>query len=179
MDKGEPLWRIFGSLTIGRRIRKMLQEFGISAPWRRCAWWIPFDYLDFIHLEKHARLVLTDSGGIQEKTAVLRVPCLMFRERPVTLAEGTSVLVGTIPPGFSNKPRAGSRFGNLLGSYLISGTERHRSGSYPSSARSAGSVEAQFPPRGRLRRKLSLAVLSSCFLWLEAGLRVRMHDQLA
>ena len=57
----------------------------------------PLGYLDFLHLEKHARLVLTDSGGIQEETTVLGVPCITLRantERPVTITEGTNVLVG-------------------------------------------------------------------------------------
>ena len=54
-------------------------------------------YLDFIHLMKHAKLVMTDSGGIQEETTVLGVPCLTLREnteRPVTINEGTNVLAG-------------------------------------------------------------------------------------
>ena len=54
-------------------------------------------YIDFIKLVKHSRLVLTDSGGIQEETTVLKVPCLTMREnteRPVTITEGTNILVG-------------------------------------------------------------------------------------
>ncbi|MCX8036078.1 MAG: UDP-N-acetylglucosamine 2-epimerase (non-hydrolyzing) [Candidatus Sumerlaeia bacterium] len=57
----------------------------------------PLGYLDFMKLMMDARLVLTDSGGIQEETTVLRVPCLTLREnteRPITVAEGTSELVG-------------------------------------------------------------------------------------
>jgi UDP-N-acetylglucosamine 2-epimerase (non-hydrolysing) len=57
----------------------------------------PLGYLDFMKLTAHARLVLTDSGGIQEETTVLGVPCLTLRantERPVTVSEGTNVLVG-------------------------------------------------------------------------------------
>ncbi|HUD39797.1 MAG TPA: UDP-N-acetylglucosamine 2-epimerase (non-hydrolyzing) [Streptosporangiaceae bacterium] len=57
-------------------------------------------YLDFIALEAGARLVLTDSGGVQEETTVLGVPCLTLREnteRPVTITEGTNTLVGTDP----------------------------------------------------------------------------------
>jgi len=60
----------------------------------------PLGYLDFLKLVSHARLVLTDSGGIQEETTVLGVPCLTVREnteRPVTLEEGTNVLVGLDP----------------------------------------------------------------------------------
>jgi UDP-N-acetylglucosamine 2-epimerase (non-hydrolysing) len=57
----------------------------------------PLGYLDFMKLLAHARLVLTDSGGIQEETTVLGVPCLTLRnntERPATVTEGTNVLVG-------------------------------------------------------------------------------------
>ena len=57
----------------------------------------PVGYLDFIHLMKDARLVLTDSGGVQEESTVLKVPCLTLRdntERPVTLFEGSNILAG-------------------------------------------------------------------------------------
>ena len=60
----------------------------------------PLPYLDFIGLMAKARLVLTDSGGIQEETTVLNVPCLTLRwntERPITLTSGTNRLVGTDP----------------------------------------------------------------------------------
>ncbi len=60
----------------------------------------PVGYLDFLRLQLHARLVLTDSGGIQEETTVLGVPCLTFRdntERPVTVTHGTNRLIGTDP----------------------------------------------------------------------------------
>lgn len=60
----------------------------------------PLGYVDFLHLMAHARLVLTDSGGMQEETTVLGVPCLTLRpntERPVTITEGTNTLVGTDP----------------------------------------------------------------------------------
>jgi UDP-N-acetylglucosamine 2-epimerase (non-hydrolysing) len=60
----------------------------------------PAGYLDFIALEASARLVLTDSGGVQEETTVLGVPCLTLRdstERPITLLEGTNQLVGRDP----------------------------------------------------------------------------------
>lgn len=57
----------------------------------------PLGYLDFLSLEKTAALVITDSGGVQEETAWLGVPCLTFRdgtERPVTVAAGTNTVVG-------------------------------------------------------------------------------------
>jgi UDP-N-acetylglucosamine 2-epimerase (non-hydrolysing) len=60
----------------------------------------PLGYLDFLKLLAHARLVLTDSGGIQEETTVLGVPCLTMRkntERPITVEVGTNILVGDDP----------------------------------------------------------------------------------
>ena len=58
----------------------------------------PLGYLDFMHLMANSKLVLTDSGGIQEETTVLNVPCITLRkntERPVTLEQGTNLLVST------------------------------------------------------------------------------------
>ena len=58
----------------------------------------PLGYLDFLELMALARVVLTDSGGIQEETTILGVPCITLRdntERPVTLTHGTNVLVGS------------------------------------------------------------------------------------
>lgn len=60
----------------------------------------PMGYLEFLKLMAHARVVLTDSGGIQEETTVLGVPCLTLRantERPITLEQGTNRLVGLDP----------------------------------------------------------------------------------
>ncbi|HKQ61454.1 MAG TPA: UDP-N-acetylglucosamine 2-epimerase (non-hydrolyzing), partial [Candidatus Polarisedimenticolaceae bacterium] len=60
----------------------------------------PLGYLDFLRLMMDARLVLTDSGGIQEETTVLGVPCLTLREnteRPVTVTDGTNRIVGSDP----------------------------------------------------------------------------------
>jgi len=57
----------------------------------------PLGYYDFIKLQKYARVVLTDSGGIQEETTFLGVPCLTMREnteRPVTISDGTNKMVG-------------------------------------------------------------------------------------
>ena len=60
----------------------------------------PLEYLEFIELEAQARLVITDSGGVQEETTALGVPCLTYRtttERPVTISRGTNELVGLDP----------------------------------------------------------------------------------
>jgi UDP-N-acetylglucosamine 2-epimerase (non-hydrolysing) len=60
----------------------------------------PLGYLDFLKLMSQARVVLTDSGGIQEETTILKVPCLTLRdntERPVTVTSGSNRIVGTSP----------------------------------------------------------------------------------
>jgi UDP-N-acetylglucosamine 2-epimerase (non-hydrolysing) len=60
----------------------------------------PVGYVDFLALEAHAAGVITDSGGVQEETTFLGVPCFTFREnteRPVTISEGTNTLLGLDP----------------------------------------------------------------------------------
>jgi UDP-N-acetylglucosamine 2-epimerase (non-hydrolysing) len=62
----------------------------------------PISYLKFLDLWKDASLVLTDSGGIQEETTVLGIPCFTIREnteRPITIKYGTNILVGTTGKG--------------------------------------------------------------------------------
>ncbi|MDF3130415.1 UDP-N-acetylglucosamine 2-epimerase (non-hydrolyzing) [Kiritimatiellaeota bacterium B1221] len=57
----------------------------------------PLGYLEFLWLQQNAKLVLTDSGGVQEETTYMQVPCLTLRkntERPVTVTEGTNILIG-------------------------------------------------------------------------------------
>jgi UDP-N-acetylglucosamine 2-epimerase (non-hydrolysing) len=68
----------------------------------------PLGYLDFLGLMADARLVLTDSGGIQEETTVLGVPCLTLRdntERPVTATQGTNRIVGSDPDAIRAEAR--------------------------------------------------------------------------
>jgi UDP-N-acetylglucosamine 2-epimerase (non-hydrolysing) len=82
------------------RTKKMLAQFGLSAraeaiPQLKLT--EPIGYLDFLNLLDNAQLVLTDSGGIQEETTFLGVPCLTLREnteRPVTVEKGTNRLCG-------------------------------------------------------------------------------------
>jgi UDP-N-acetylglucosamine 2-epimerase (non-hydrolysing) len=79
------------------RTRRMLGHTGIRFDERGVLLVEPLGYLDFLALEASAALVLTDSGGVQEETSVLGVPCLTLREnteRPVTLTGGTNTLVG-------------------------------------------------------------------------------------
>lgn len=64
----------------------------------------PVGYLEFIWLQQHAGIVVTDSGGIQEETSWLGVPCLTLRdntERPVTISHGTNQLIGSSPKNLS------------------------------------------------------------------------------
>ncbi|MFQ5667699.1 MAG: non-hydrolyzing UDP-N-acetylglucosamine 2-epimerase [Candidatus Binatia bacterium] len=107
-------WEIPVVLPVHPRTRARIDEFGLT----RYVDLIPLDggpviihpgrisvlepvgYLDFLRLMSSARLVLTDSGGIQDETTCLSVACLTLRdntERPVTLAAGTSTLVGSDP----------------------------------------------------------------------------------
>jgi UDP-N-acetylglucosamine 2-epimerase (non-hydrolysing) len=85
------------------RTRKMVEHFGldgffnISPPKGGIIITEPLGYLEFLHLNMGARLVLTDSGGLQEETTVLGVPCLTMRpntERPITCEQGTNIMVG-------------------------------------------------------------------------------------
>jgi len=80
------------------RARKCLKTFGVKPNGLRLV--EPLDYLSFLQLESNARLVLTDSGGVQEEACVLGVPCVTLRdntERPETLEVGANVLAGTNP----------------------------------------------------------------------------------
>ncbi|HEY3967419.1 MAG TPA: UDP-N-acetylglucosamine 2-epimerase (non-hydrolyzing) [Planctomycetaceae bacterium] len=75
----------------------------------------PLGYLEFMKLVAHARLVLTDSGGLQEETTILGIPCLTLRkntERPVTVAEGTNTLVGMDPAQIVDHGLRALRAGN-------------------------------------------------------------------
>jgi UDP-N-acetylglucosamine 2-epimerase (non-hydrolysing) len=78
------------------RTQKMMKEYGIDP----CGIVItePIGYMEFLELEAHARLVLTDSGGVQEETCILKVPCVTLRdntERPETIEAGANILAGT------------------------------------------------------------------------------------
>jgi UDP-N-acetylglucosamine 2-epimerase (non-hydrolysing) len=82
------------------RTRGMLAEPALAARVGSTRLTEPLGYLDFLALTANARLVLTDSGGLQEETTALGVPCLTVRrntERPITITEGTNRLVGDDP----------------------------------------------------------------------------------
>jgi UDP-N-acetylglucosamine 2-epimerase (non-hydrolysing) len=77
------------------RTRARMSAFGIEA--RRIAFVDPLTYREFLGLQRHAAVVITDSGGIQEETTYLGVPCLTMREnteRPITVTMGTNTLLG-------------------------------------------------------------------------------------
>jgi UDP-N-acetylglucosamine 2-epimerase (non-hydrolysing) len=82
------------------RTRKQAQEFELEARLEAIPNIIlcePIGYLDFVRLMSGAKLVLTDSGGLQEETTALGIPCLTLREnteRPITVTEGTNIIVG-------------------------------------------------------------------------------------
>jgi UDP-N-acetylglucosamine 2-epimerase (non-hydrolysing) len=98
------------------RTRKRIEEFelkvprsdhsaqvgGSRRPPRGIVLTAPLGYLDFLCLMKHAAIVVTDSGGIQEETTCLGVPCVTVREnteRPVTVESGTNIIAGTSKEG--------------------------------------------------------------------------------
>src|SRR2546421_5489175 len=86
--------------TAHPRTRKMVDELGLGPriqSMKNLRVIDPVGYLDFLRLTSCARLVLTDSGGVQEETTVLGVPCITLREsteRPITVTEGTNTVVG-------------------------------------------------------------------------------------
>ena len=106
-DHPETLAQILGALAqlsseipvifpVHPRTRQRIEQAGLAASALHLHLLEPLGYLDFLALQAHAALVLTDSGGIQEETTYLGIPCLTARpntERPVTITEGTNRLV--------------------------------------------------------------------------------------
>ncbi len=112
VDVKEDFLRIFAAVEdVARRMpvifpvhprtRNRISQFGIEyriAGLPQLKLIEPLGYLDFLKLTAEAKVVLTDSGGVQEETTILNVPCITLREnteRPVTITQGTNVLVGT------------------------------------------------------------------------------------
>jgi UDP-N-acetylglucosamine 2-epimerase (non-hydrolysing) len=112
VDNKEKLKEIFEGLKLiyGRfgfsviypvhpRTRKRLDEFNLK-PSEGLTLIDPVDYLTFLRLETKAKLILTDSGGVQEEACILKVPCVTLRhntERPETIDVGANTLAGTNP----------------------------------------------------------------------------------
>ncbi len=79
------------------RTKKMVEQFGLTEKLNSLQLTEPLGYLDFLKLNSNAKIILTDSGGIQEESTILKVPCVTLRgetERPVTVEVGGSVVVG-------------------------------------------------------------------------------------
>jgi UDP-N-acetylglucosamine 2-epimerase (non-hydrolysing) len=82
------------------RTRNRLSEFALEDGLGGVILTEPLGYIDFLALTSHASLILTDSGGLQEESTALGIPCLTLREnteRPVTVTDGTNRVVGTDP----------------------------------------------------------------------------------
>ena len=106
VDDSENLRRVLDSLRetserieivfpVHPRTRQRIKEFGLSVPKLHLV--DPLPYIEFLALQLRAAVVITDSGGIQEETTYLGVPCLTLREnteRPITVTMGTNILVG-------------------------------------------------------------------------------------
>ena len=113
VDEGEKLAEIMGAIAViakdlpiyfpvHPRTREQLRRHGLDQGHAGLTLLPPLSYLDFLRLWKDANLVLTDSGGLQEETTALGIPCLTIREnteRPVTIEAGTNILAGTTAAG--------------------------------------------------------------------------------
>ncbi len=91
-------FRIPAIYPIHPHTRKRMNEFGIDS--HKLTLVEPLDYLSFINLEDNAKLILTDSGGVQEEACILGVPCVTLRdntERPETIDVGSNRLAGVLP----------------------------------------------------------------------------------
>lgn len=91
------------------RTRARLEAMGTAALPPRLILTEPLGYIDFLSLTSHARIILTDSGGLQEESTALGIPCLTLREnteRPVTITHGTNRLVGIRPQAILDGYRA-------------------------------------------------------------------------
>jgi UDP-N-acetylglucosamine 2-epimerase (non-hydrolysing) len=133
VDNAETLSRLLEAVhTISRtlpivfplhpRTRSMIEKFGLTRVIEdaRVLCLPPLGYLEMLGLMKDARIVLTDSGGIQEETTALGVPCITLREsteRPITVDEGTNTVVGTdsgkILATFSEIMQSGGKSGRI------------------------------------------------------------------
>jgi UDP-N-acetylglucosamine 2-epimerase (non-hydrolysing) len=109
VDDAEPLKRILTAVSeiarsvpvifpVHPRTRQRLKAFGVDDLLKDIVVIDPLGYIDFLSLTSHAQLILTDSGGLQEESTALGIPCLTLREnteRPITVSEGTNRVVGS------------------------------------------------------------------------------------
>ncbi len=93
------------------RTRKMMEQFNIRLS-EQIRVLPPLGFMDALFLWKDAFMVMTDSGGLQEETTALGVPCLTLRdntERPITIEMGTNILAGTTPQSIMSAYRGSKR----------------------------------------------------------------------
>ena len=105
------------------RTANMIEKFGLESRINQIPNLVltkPLGYLDFLALIKHSKVVFTDSGGLQEETTSLGIPCITLRdntERPITIEQGTNVLVGNkaekITDEWNNIYRNGGKSGRI------------------------------------------------------------------
>jgi UDP-N-acetylglucosamine 2-epimerase (non-hydrolysing) len=79
------------------RTRNKMQEFGVDVKNRKIRFMDPFGFFDFVHLERNAFCVLSDSGTVQEECSIFQVPNVTLRdvtERPETIECGSNILAG-------------------------------------------------------------------------------------
>jgi UDP-N-acetylglucosamine 2-epimerase (non-hydrolysing) len=159
VDEPAVLGRLLGALAemagalpvvfpVHPRTRARIAAAGLEDRARALRLVEPLGYLEFLSLTSAARLVLTDSGGLQEESTALGIPCLTLREnteRPITVTEGTNEVVGTDPErilraarrALSSAPprgripalwdgRAGERAADAVCAFLELGRERAR-----------------------------------------------------
>jgi UDP-N-acetylglucosamine 2-epimerase (non-hydrolysing) len=85
------------------RTEKMIESFGLKLKGFQLI--KPLGFLEFLQLESHARLALTDSGGVQEETCILNIPCVTIRdstERPETVDVGANIIAGVDPAAITD-----------------------------------------------------------------------------
>lgn len=99
-------WHLPVIFLVHPRTKKMIEQFNLNhyltgtSKNHGIITCNPTGYIEFLHLVMNSRIVLTDSGGIQEETTVLGIPCITMRdntERPITCEMGTNALVGNDP----------------------------------------------------------------------------------
>src|SRR5262249_47761878 len=109
VDDGDTFWGILRAVRpvaakmpvfspVHPRTRNRLRELDLDSQLGGVIVTEPLGYIDFLALTSHTRLILTDSGGLQEESTALGIPCLTLREnteRPVTVSHGTNRVVGT------------------------------------------------------------------------------------
>ena len=121
LDGLKPIAQKFPILfPVHPRTARRISENGLEKPASFLTLVEPLGYLDFLALMDHAALVLTDSGGIQEETTVLGVPCFTLRdntERPITIEQGTNTMVGAdargVAAAFAEFLRTGGKRGRI------------------------------------------------------------------